>query len=102
MKRVKDTYIDSIAKLCAKYVAKELHGAKLKAELSNGWDFTISKPLALFLLHSGIINDNKNGCIMSKEYGQDNNEEENMWNGVVQEDVECLYDDEYVNFAISR
>jgi hypothetical protein len=102
MSESKAAYIKRIANLCAKQVIKELSGASLKAELCEGWDFHISKPLALFLLHSNIVDDNKNGCIMSKEYGQDNNEEEDMWNGVVNEDLDTLYGEEYENFAISR
>lgn len=94
-------YINKIALLVANAIKQELYGSALKAELQEGWNFHISKPLALFLLHSGIINDNENGCIMSKEYGQDNNEEEDMWNGVGQDDVDTLMSSEYENFAIT-
>ena len=94
-------YINRIKKLSADYIEKELTGALLKSELTNGWDYPISKAVALFLIHAGIVDDNSNGCIMSKEYGQDNNEEEDMWNGVVSEDLDVLFGEEYENFAIS-
>jgi hypothetical protein len=101
MSKGTDAYVKRIVKLCSKQIEAELVAGRLKAELAGGWDFTVSKSLALFLIDSEIINDNKNGCIMNKEYGQDNNEEDDMWNGVTKEDMPGLHNEEYENFAIS-
>jgi len=75
---------------------EQLLGSLMLGELKGQWDIELTKPMALFLVASGIVNDNALGCIMCKEMGQDDD-----WEGITKDEIEGMYeDDEYQTFTL--
>ena len=63
---------------------------------TTNFDLRIPKPLAMYLIGSGLIDDNRNGVVMCKEYGDDRD-----WVGIVHDDVPLIHDDdEYQTFEV--
>lgn len=66
--------------------------------IATNYDIRISRKEAEFLLKHGILNDDTFGCIMCKEYGQDDE-----WESVTSAELneESHFDDDYETFEIS-
>lgn len=61
----------------------------------TNFDCRIDKHTALFLLEHKVFNDDENGVIMCKEYGDTKD-----WVGVTSDDIDTIMEPEYKTFEI--